>query len=89
MKDLLKGGQTVKGEAVKVCVASEEWLSVGLEGFTRHVLALGYLSGSMCGAGAPAALLMLPPKLPDVSVCSGGCHAALQLLWWPPVCPSG
>lgn len=58
---------------------------MGLERFTRHALAMGCLLGSMCGAGAPAALLMLPPKLPDVPVRTGDCQAALQLLWWPPV----
>lgn len=65
----------MKRQAVKGCIASEEWLSAGPERFTKHVFAVGYPSGSV-----PGALLLLPPKLPDVPACAGGCQAGLQLL---------
>lgn len=58
MEDLLKGGWIVKRQAVKGCIASEEWLSAGLEGFTKRAFAVGsgHPSGSVHSCSAsPAA----------------------------------
>ena len=70
----------MKVDAVEVCSASSEWLSVGPEGFTKPARAVGYPLVSVCGTGTPAALLVLPPELPNGPAPAGGGQAARQLL---------
>lgn len=73
----------MKRQAVKGCISLKSGLVQDLKGLPSVLLQ--WDRGIHRGACTPAALLLLPPKLPDVPACAGGCQAGLQLLRWPPL----